>query len=128
MDDSHASNGKSFRLEGGASGLEARYTLAAHLDGRWRVHAVVRAAPDGDQPSAIVLGIYAWNMPSGNANEVSRVAAECPADKADTYRTFDLGVHRLEKGATINVQPGGDGSYGRTKTTWIDRLFLSRAE
>ena len=67
-------------------------------------------------------------MPSGNANEAYRVIAECPADKAETYRTFDLGVHRLKKGATIHVQPSGDGSYGQIKTTWVDRVFLIRAE
>ena len=128
VEDAKASNGKALRVEGGDHALEAKLTLPAHLAGRWRVHAVVRAEPAGAEPSAIVLGIYAWNMPSGNANEVYRLVEECAAGEADAYRTFDLGVHRLEKGATIQVQPNGDGSYGSIKTTWIDRFFLIGAE
>ena len=128
VEDPGASNGQALRLEGADKSLEAKFTLPAHLEGRWRIHAVVRAQPAGDQPSAIVLGIYAWNMPSGNANEVYRVVAECPEEHTNEYRTFDLGVHRLKEGATIQVQPSGAGSYGEIRTTWIDRLFLIAAE
>jgi len=128
VDDPKASNGKALRLQGSDHSLDAKLTLPAHLEGRWRVHAMARAEPAGEDPSAIVLGVYAWNMPGGNANEAYRLVAECLAGQGGEYRTFDLGVHRLKKGATIQVQPNGDGSYGQIKTTWIDRFFLVAAE
>jgi hypothetical protein len=128
VEDPQASNGQALRLQGTDGALEAKFTLPAHLEGRWRVHAVMRAEPAGDDPSAIVLGIYAWNLPGGGANEVYRVVAECPPNQAGAYRTFDLGVHRLQEGATLQVQPNGAGSYGKIKATWIDRFFLIAAE
>ena len=128
VDDARASNGKAMRLSGPEKEQEAKFTLPAHLEGRWRVYAVVRAKPAGDEPTAIAIGVYAWNMPSGNANEVYRVIAEFPKEQAGEYRTFDLGVHRLKKGATIQVQPNGDGSYGKIEAAWIDRFLLVAAE
>ena len=62
-------------LSGAASAVEAKFTLPTHLEGRWSVHVVVRAEPAGDEPSAIALGVYARNLPSGNANEARRVIA-----------------------------------------------------
>ena len=128
VDDVKASNGKALRLAGADKALEAKFALPAHLEGRWRVHVVVRATPADDAPAAIALGVYAWNMPSGNANEVYRVIADCTREQAGEYRTIDLGVHRLDKGATIQVQPNGDGSYGTIEATWIDCIFLVAAE
>jgi hypothetical protein len=90
------------------------------LAGRWRVYAVLRSEPAGPTPSAAVAGIYAWNMPNGRANEVSRVVVPCSAE----YRTVNLGVHRLEKDATIQVQPKGAGAYGDVRTTYVDRFIL----
>ena len=103
--DAMASNGKALRLAGDAPGLEAKFTLPQHLEGRWRVHAVVRAEPAAAEPSAIVLGVYAWNMPSGNANEVYRLVAECAPEQTGNYRTFDLGVHRLTQSAGAFREP-----------------------
>ena len=88
----------------------------------------MRAAPAGDEPAVVALGVYAWNMPGGNANEVYRVIADGPKEQAGEHPTFDLGVDRLKGGATIHVRPNGDGSYGRIEAAWIDRVFLIAAE
>ena len=124
VEDEAAGDGKALRLEGPAPSLEGRFKLPQHLAGRWRAYAVLRAEADGEQESAVVAGIYAWNRPDGGAGEVSRVVVPAGGE----YRTVDLGVHRLEKDATIQVQPNGAGAYGRVAATLIDRLFLVRAE
>jgi len=124
VDDPAASDGKALKLAGDAPALEASLKLPAHLVGRWRVHVVLRAEAAGEAESAVVAGVYAWNLPSGNANEVSRVVVPCGGG----YQTVDLGVHRLEKDATIQVQPHGAGAYGKAGVTYVDRLFLVRAE
>jgi hypothetical protein len=123
-DDARASDGKALRLAGTDPAAEARFTFPADLAGRWRVYAVLRAEAAGDAPAAVVAGIYAWNRADGGANEVSRLAVPCSAE----YRTVDLGAHRLEKDATIQVQPQGVGGYGQVKATFVDRLFLIGAD
>jgi len=128
VDDPTASDGKALRLEGTDKALEGRFKLPQSLAGRWRVYVVLRAEPDGPDPAAVVAGIYAWNMPGGNANEVSRVTVECPPERSGEYQTIDLGVHRLMEGATVQVQPNGSGTYGRVKATWVDRLILVQAD
>jgi hypothetical protein len=124
VDDPAGSSGKALQLQGSDPTLEGRFTVPQHLAGRWRIYAVVRADAATDAPSAIVAGVYAWNTPYGGANEVSRAVVPCGPE----YQTIDLGMHRLEKGATIQVQPHGAGAYGQVKTTDTDRLFPIRAE
>ena len=124
VDDTAASDGKALCLSGAVPALEARFKLPADLAGRWRVYAVLRAEAAGEAPAAVVAGVYAWNLPNGGANEVSRVVVPCGA----AYQTVDLGLHRLEKDATIQIQPQGMGAYGQVKATCVDRLFLVRAD
>lgn len=118
VEDMNASDHKAIKLIANTPCSEAKLEIPSYWSGKYRILIELRS-PDSGGATAVSASIF---QKTGSGSDLMEMARK---EKliGDTYEILDLGVHRLQAGASVRVQPNGSKE-GSPTVVLLDRILL----